>query len=92
MLPAFDSGEDLLGIGGPNEWLGVVVGVGEEAVYGGLQFWEGSKHAPLEAPSRELGEEAFDGIEPGRRGRVKWNVQRGCRANHSRTLGCLWVA
>src|SRR5208282_3337068 len=23
---------------------------------------------------------------------VKWNVQRGCRANHWRTFGCLWVA
>ena len=23
---------------------------------------------------------------------VKWNVQRGWRASHSRTLGCLWVA
>ena len=23
---------------------------------------------------------------------VKWNVQRGCRASHWRTLGCLWVA
>src|ERR1019366_2589976 len=23
---------------------------------------------------------------------VKWNVQRGCRASHCRTFGCLWVA
>jgi len=23
---------------------------------------------------------------------VKWKVQRGCRANHWRTFGCLWVA
>src|ERR1035437_8250813 len=23
---------------------------------------------------------------------VKWNVQRGCRASHWRTFGCLWVA
>ena len=23
---------------------------------------------------------------------VKWNVQRGCRASHFCTLGCLWVA
>ena len=65
MLPAFDSGEDLFGIGGPNEWLGVVVGLGEEAVDSGLQFGEGSEDAPLEAPSSELGEEAFHSVEPG---------------------------
>ena len=23
---------------------------------------------------------------------VKWKVHRGCRANHCRTFGCLWVA
>ena len=23
---------------------------------------------------------------------VKWKVQRGWRASHARTLGCLWVA
>ena len=23
---------------------------------------------------------------------VKWKVQRGCRASHACTLGCLWVA
>ena len=23
---------------------------------------------------------------------VKWKVQRGCRASHARTLGCLWLA
>ncbi len=23
---------------------------------------------------------------------VKWKVQRGCRASHFCTLGCLWVA
>jgi hypothetical protein len=23
---------------------------------------------------------------------VKWKVQRGCRASHSMTFGCLWVA
>ena len=27
-----------------------------------------------------------------RRSGVKWNVQRGCRASHWRTFGCLWVA
>src|SRR6266550_4554637 len=27
------------------------------------------EHSTLEAPSREFGEEAFDGVEPGRRGR-----------------------
>ena len=33
-------------------------------------------------------------MKPGRDAEVgvKWNVQRGCRASHWRTFGCLWVA
>jgi len=53
-----------------------------------LQVNDGSEHAALEATARELGEEAFDRIEPGCGGRVKWNVQRGWRASHWRTFGC----
>ena len=37
MVPAFDGGDDFVGIGGPGEWLWVVVGVGEEAIDGGLE-------------------------------------------------------
>src|SRR5215204_4029921 len=37
-----------------------------------------------EKPSTALSHDADVG--------VKWKVQRGCRASHLRTFGCLWVA
>ena len=39
----------------------------DEAVDCDLEIDDGSEHATLEAPFGELGEEAFDGVEPGRR-------------------------
>ena len=65
MFPAFDSGEDAFWIGGPYEGFGIGVCLGDEAVDGELQVNDGSEHASLEATARELGEEAFDRIEPG---------------------------
>ncbi len=69
MLPTLDSGEYAFGIGGPDEGLGIGVGLCKEAVDGGLQVGDGPEDAALEAPPGELGEEAFDRIEPGCRGR-----------------------
>jgi hypothetical protein len=69
LFPAFDSGEDALWIGGPYEWFGIGVCHGDEVVDGDLQVDDGSEHASLEATAREFGEEAFDRIEPGCRGR-----------------------
>ena len=65
MLPAFDSSEDALWVGGPDEWFGIGIGLGDEAIDGGLEIKDGSEHAALEAATRELGEEAFDRVEPG---------------------------
>src|SRR5262249_47302948 len=48
--------------------LGVMIGLGDEAVDGGLKLDNGAKDAALEATPGELGEEALDGIEPGARG------------------------
>ena len=92
MLPAFDSGEDALWVGGPDEWFGIGISLGDEAIDGGLEIKDGSEHAALEATARELGEEAFDRIEPGCRGRGEVERPAGCRASHWRTFGCLWVA
>ena len=73
MLPAFDGGEDALRIGGPDEGFGIGVCLSDEAVDSGLQVNDGSEHAALEATAGELGEEAFDRIEPrcGSRGEVE---------------------
>jgi hypothetical protein len=77
LLPAFDSGEHAFGIGSLHEGFGVGVGFFDEAVDGGLEVGDGGEHAALEASACELGEEAFDGVEPGRRG---WSeVERPAR-------------
>jgi hypothetical protein len=53
---------------GPNpqsdEGFGIGVCLGDEVVDGDLQVNDGPEHASLEATARELGEEAFDGVEP----------------------------
>lgn len=43
--------------------------LGDVAIDGGLQVDDGMEHAPLEATLRQFGEEALDGVEPGKRGR-----------------------
>jgi hypothetical protein len=60
-------GADGVGVSGPDEGLGVVVVIDEVAIDRGLQVDEGLEHAPLQAAAPELGEEAFDGTEPGGR-------------------------
>jgi len=38
LVPTFDGSDDFIGIGGPHEGLGVIVGFLEKAVDGGLQI------------------------------------------------------
>ena len=49
--------------------LGLVVVLGEVAVDGGLKVDQRMEHAALEPTPGQPGEEALDGVEPGRRGR-----------------------
>ncbi len=62
--------DDAVRVGAPSEGLGfgrfVLVG---EAVDGGLKFDERAEDAALEAPLGQLGEEPFDGVDPGAAGR-----------------------
>ena len=64
MAPAVDGGDDLVGIGGPDEGLGVMIGLVEVAVDGGLEVDDGAEDAALQSAPGELCEEALDGIEP----------------------------
>lgn len=43
----------------------------DEAVDGGVELDDGVEHAAPEAPLGELGEEAFDGIQPGAAGTAR---------------------
>ena len=69
MAPAFDSGEDAFWVGGPDEGLGIGVCLSDKAVDSDLEVNDRSEHATLQTTARELGEEAFDRIEPGCGGR-----------------------
>src|SRR5207237_9810490 len=64
LVPASDRGDDLVGVGGPGEGFWIIVGFPQEAVYGGLEFNDGAKHATFETAPGQLCEEAFDRIEP----------------------------
>ena len=44
-MPSFDSGDYFVGIGGPGEWFGLVVMLGDEAIDGGLEVDDGVEHA-----------------------------------------------
>ena len=58
-----------LGVGLPDERLGLVVMGFDEAVDGRLQGDERVANATLEPPFGELGEEGLDRVQPGARGR-----------------------
>ena len=65
MSPALDGGEDRVGGFGRDERLGFVVGLGDEAVDGGLQFDDRGEDAALEVLPGEPGKPAFDRVPPG---------------------------
>lgn len=74
LVPSFGGGDDVVGIGLPDERLGVpIVGV-DESVEGGLQGDERGEDAAFEPPFGEHGEEGLDCVELGTR--------RGCEVKH----------
>jgi hypothetical protein len=63
--PSISCGDNVLWIGFPDEWLGLVgVVLFDEAVDGSLEIDDGMEDAVFEPPPGQFGEEAFDGIEP----------------------------
>ena len=63
-MPAFDGGDDFVGIFGPGKGLWVCVDGVEVAVDSIFEFLQGPEHAAFEAFFGELGEEPLDGVEP----------------------------
>jgi len=62
--PSGSCGDDFVGIGFPNEGLGLGIVLGDQAVDGGLQVDDAMEHAMLQSPAGEFGEEALDGDKP----------------------------
>src|SRR5712691_7912094 len=89
MIPAPNLFDDGVGIGGPGEGFGVLIGFGEEAVDGGLEIDDAGEDAALEPLPGQLGEEALDGVEPGGRGRGEVEVEALVPAEPSLNLGML---
>ena len=58
-----------IGIGGPHEGFGMIVGFLQEAVDGGLEIDNRAEGTAFEAAFGQFGEEALDRIEPRGRGR-----------------------
>jgi hypothetical protein len=65
LIPASDSGDDLIGISGPDEGFWVVVSLRQEAIDCRLEVDNRAEHAALQPSPSQLGKEALDGIEPG---------------------------
>ena len=91
-MPAPDGSDDFVGIGGPGEGLGVIVGFAQEGVDGGLEIDDRSEHAAFEAALAELGEEALHGIEPGARGGGEVEHEAGMTIEPGPRLGMLMRA
>jgi len=64
MEPSFDGGDDLVWVGFPDKRLWGLVVLLDEAVDGRLEIDEGVEDAVFEPSAGELGENAFDGIQP----------------------------
>ena len=62
MIPTSDGSDDFIGIGGPHEGLGVIVGFLQEAVDGGLEIDNRAEDPAFEAAFGQFGEEALDAL------------------------------
>src|SRR3954470_20848813 len=89
LVPAYDGGDDLVGVCGPGEGLGVMVGLVEIAVDGGLEVDDGAEHAALQSALGERGEEGLDGVEPGARGRGEVEGEARVAGEPGQHLGLL---
>jgi hypothetical protein len=89
LVPASDGSDDFVGIGGPHEGLGVIVGFLQEAVDRGLEIDNRMEDAAFEAAVGQLSEEAFDRIEPRGRGRGVMEDKAGVPVELGANLGVL---
>ena len=100
MFPSADFADDGIGVGGPHEGFGIVIGLAQEAVDGGLQIGDAFEDAALQPTPGQLGKEALDRVEPGSRGRgevemkalVSTKPSLNPGLHRGRLLGCLCVA
>jgi hypothetical protein len=90
-MPASDAFEDAVGVGGPDERLGVMVVRLDEAVDRSLQVDDRAEHPAPESPPGEIGEEGLDGVEPRARGRREVELETRMAGEPGADLGVLVV-
>jgi hypothetical protein len=76
LVPAFDGGDDFVGVGGPREGFGLLVVLLEEAVDCRLEVDDGVEDASFEATLRQFCEEASTALSHEHEVGVKWKVKR----------------
>jgi hypothetical protein len=86
------TGDDAIRVSGPDEALGSLAVLGDEAVDSGLKIDDAAEAAPAQALAGQLGEEALTAVSHDAEVGVKWKTHHGCFSNKERTFGCLWVA
>ena len=92
MVPTSNGRDDAIGISGPDERFCILVGLGKEALDGGLQIGQRAEHPALEPALAELGKEALDRIEPGGRCRRVMEQETRMPAEPGAHLGVLVAA
>jgi hypothetical protein len=75
LFPGPDFFDDGAGIGGPDERLWIVIGLGEVSVDGRLEIDDPLEDTSLEALPGQPGEEPFDGVELRGRGRCEVEME-----------------
>ena len=91
-MPSSDGCDDVVRVCFPDERLRLFIVLFDDAVDGWLKingrmkdtFFSRRRVSFAKKPSTAFNQEQDVG--------TKWKVQRGCRANQARTLGCLCVA
>ena len=89
MSPAGNGGEDGVGGFGPDKWLGLAVGFGDEAVDGGLEVDDRGEDPRLRRCRVSLANQPSTALAQEQEVGVKWKVKRRCRWSQAVTLGCL---
>ena len=81
-MPTPDSGDDFVWVCGPGEGFGIIVGLRDEAVDGGLEIDNASEDTALQSLLGKFGEEPSTALSHEHEVGVKWKAKRGCRSSH----------
>ena len=83
--------DDLVGVFGPGERVGVFVPAVDVGPDGGLEVLDGVEGAAADGLAGDDREEDLH-VQPAAAGRGEVQLDPGCLVSQALTLGCLWVA